>query len=105
MARKKTSKRKTHVTNPEDEEERSRRKKLRKRLRGTKVDFTKAKLGSKTDRGRKIIKCGACGKKGESGPLGPISIIVVHRGVAKPGDILPGSKNQQRIMITEFCVN
>jgi hypothetical protein len=74
--------------------------------RGALVDFTKRKLGSLSERDRKIIKCKRCGQKGERSELG-MSTLVIHRGIAKPGNMLPvhgGARTQQRIKITEFCV-
>jgi hypothetical protein len=67
------------------------------RKRGGRVDFTTAKLGSKSVRGKTIVKCGICGRKGEiSGALRP-SALVIHRGKILTGETL--------IRSTDFCVN
>jgi hypothetical protein len=104
-----TKKKVTVKESAADKEERENRKKNEQilknsRRRGNLIDFTVLKLGSLTSRKRRIVKCKACGQKGElSASLG-VSTVIIHRGVAKPGDVYPGSDNQQRIRMTEFCV-
>jgi hypothetical protein len=56
-----------------------------KRPRAVRINFTEKKLGSKTDRGRKIVRCPTCGLKGElsNGVAWGASVLIIHRGVLK----------------------
>ena len=108
-AKKKATTKKKVKETAADKQEREARKKNEQilknsRKRGNLVDFTSFKLGSITSRNRKIVKCKRCGQKGELSTVLGISALILHRGVAKPGDFYPGSNQQQRIRMTEFCV-
>jgi hypothetical protein len=80
-------------------------KKAAKHKRGNTVDFTKMKVGSLSVRGHRIVKCGKCGKPGELTDIG-LSKIILHRGYAKPGDMLRNNagKETQRVKMTVWCL-
>jgi hypothetical protein len=72
------------------------RKEVVRRPKAIRVNFTEKKLGSKTDRGRKIVRCPDCGLKGElsGGKAWGASVLIIHRGVVK----------QEVFSMTEQCM-
>jgi hypothetical protein len=101
-----SSKKKVVKKNPQPEiavssGKKEKREKLQAKIkeskrRGNKVDFSKLRLGSKTERGKRIVLCPECGRKGElSAALRP-SPLIIHRG-----RILTG---ETQIRMTDFCV-
>lgn len=111
----KTRKKKKKVvkqSEPLSKEEKIRRRRLRQqqkeeseRRRGKIIDFTKLRAGTKSMRNHTIIKCKECGKTGESTNLG-LSVLILHRGFAKPGDMIRTNDGQevQRISMSNWCL-
>lgn len=104
VQRKKVKKKKQPATDKAVVEARKKNERIVKnaRKRGNLVDFTRLKLGSLTDRNRKIVKCAVCGLKGEKSNALGATTLILHRGISKLGDT--HSNGMPRIRMTVFCV-
>lgn len=107
---KKSTKAKPKAELSPDEKERQKRERQKEKLadqrrRGTKVDFTKSRINTKSMRDHVIRKCPRCNRNGEATEIG-MSTVYLHRGFMKPGDVLRNYKHEEvpNIKMTDYCL-
>jgi hypothetical protein len=73
------------------------KKQIAARKTGSRIAYDKLRIGTKTDRGRRIVRCQKCKKNGElsNGNIWGASVLIVHRGRIK----------NEKFIMTEFCMN